>query len=49
MPIEIEAKFLNIDIEDIRTKLGVAGGKLELPMRIMRREHFDYPDGRYQL
>jgi len=48
MPLEIEAKFLNVDINDIRSKLQAAGGKLEHPMRIMRREHFDYPDERYQ-
>jgi adenylate cyclase class 2 len=48
MPTEIEAKFLNIDIEDIRAKLKAAGAKLEQPMRLMRRDLFDYSDKRYK-
>jgi adenylate cyclase class 2 len=48
MNYEIEAKFLNIDIEEIRTKLTQAGGSCLKPMRLMRRAMFDYPDGRFQ-
>lgn len=48
MNYEIEAKFLNIDIEEIRTKLTQAGGNCLKPMRLMRRAMFDYPDGRFQ-
>lgn len=46
MAAEIEAKFLNVDHDEIRAKLQVAGGILEAPMRLMRRQLFDYPDGR---
>lgn len=48
MNYEIEAKFLNIDIEEIRTKLTQAGGSCLKPTRLMRRAMFDYPDGRFQ-
>lgn len=46
MAVEIEAKFLNIHHDEIRVKLELAGAKLEYPMRLMRRQLFDYPDGR---
>jgi adenylate cyclase class 2 len=48
MPAEIEAKFLNVDIEDIRQRLKQAGAELEHPMRLMRRDLFDHADGRYK-
>ena len=48
MPLEIEAKFLRVNHDEIRAKLVAAGAKLEHPMRLMRRELFDYPDGRFQ-
>ncbi|HVW23154.1 MAG TPA: class IV adenylate cyclase [Candidatus Saccharimonadales bacterium] len=48
MPAEIEAKFLNVDIEDIRARLKAAGAKLEQPMRLMRRDLFDHADDRYK-
>lgn len=48
MQQEIEAKFLNIDPEQIRAKLKEAGAILEQPMRLMRRVQFDYPDMRYK-
>ncbi len=48
MPTEIEAKFLNVDIDDIRAKLKAAGAELEHPMRLMRRDQFDHADGRYK-
>jgi adenylate cyclase class 2 len=34
---EIEAKFLDVSIEDIRNRLTQAGGTLEHPMRLMKR------------
>ena len=48
MATEIEAKFLDIDHDEIRAKLAAAGAELEAPMRLMRRQLFDYPDGRLQ-
>ena len=35
MKTEIEVKFLNIDIEDIRAKLQAAGAVCEQPMRLI--------------
>lgn len=37
MQSEIEAKFLSINFDEVRSKLKAAGGKLEKPMRLMRR------------
>lgn len=37
MQTEIEVKFLNVDIEDIRERILSAGGKLMQPMRLMKR------------
>lgn len=37
MKSEIEVKFLDIDIEDIRGRLKNAGAELEHPMRLMKR------------
>jgi adenylate cyclase class 2 len=37
MNSEIEAKFLNINHETIRKTLSTLGGKLEQPMRVMKR------------
>jgi len=37
MRAEIEVKFIDIDIEDIRRRLRVAGAHLEHPMRAMKR------------
>jgi adenylate cyclase, class 2 len=48
MPTEIEAKFLKIDIEDVRARLKASGAELEHPMRLMRRNQFDHTDQRYQ-
>lgn len=47
MKPEIEAKFLNIEIETIREQLKEVGAHLERPMRLMRRHQFDHPDHRY--
>lgn len=46
MQQEIEAKFLDVDHDDVREKLRAARANLEQPMRLMRRDLFDYPDGR---
>lgn len=48
MQTEIEAKFLDINHDEIRAKLKKLGAKLEHPMRLMRRELFDHADNRYQ-
>lgn len=37
MQAEIEAKFLNVDIDDVRARLAAAGAVCEAPMRLMRR------------
>ena len=37
MDAEIEVKFLDVDIENVRTRLQDAGAVLEQPMRLMRR------------
>jgi adenylate cyclase class 2 len=46
MKTEIEAKFLNIDVDKIRNKLKEIGAVLEYPERLMKRKVFDYPDKR---
>ncbi len=46
MQKEIEAKFLNSDHEIIRTKLSGLGARCYVPMRLMRRTTFDFPDRR---
>lgn len=46
MAAEIEVKFLNIDHDEIRATLAAAGATLAQPMRLMRRQLFDFPDGR---
>lgn len=43
MKNEIEVKFLNIDIDEMRTKLTAAGGHLEQPMRLMKRVNMEEP------
>ncbi len=40
MKTEIEVKFVNVDIDAIRSKLRDAGATLEQPMRLMRRQVF---------
>jgi adenylate cyclase class 2 len=44
MNLEVEAKFLNVDFDALRTKLTALGATLEQPMRLMRRVIFDLPD-----
>ncbi|CAN5422529.1 hypothetical protein BH10PAT3_BH10PAT3_1140 [soil metagenome] len=48
MQQEIEVKFLDVKVDDIRAKLHALGAHCEHPMRLMRRVHFDYPDHRFQ-
>ncbi|MEI6191071.1 MAG: CYTH domain-containing protein [bacterium] len=44
MKTEIEAKFLNINVEEIRKKLKKVGAVMQYPERLMKRKVFDYPD-----
>lgn len=37
MQTEIEVKFCNVDVEDVRSRLQAVGAHLEVPMREMRR------------
>ncbi len=48
MQIEIEAKFLDVNHDDIRVNLKKLGAKNVLPKRLMRRKNFDYPDQRLE-
>lgn len=48
MKPEIEAKFLDIDHDDMRAKLKAIGAECVQPMRVMRRKGYDFPDGRLQ-
>jgi len=48
METEIEAKFLNIDSDKIRTRLKEIGAIMEYPERLMRRKVFDYPDAKLE-
>ncbi len=48
MQTEIEAKFLEIDVESIRSKLKQLGASCVLPMRVMKRKNFDFPDHRLE-
>ena len=43
MKAEIEAKFVDVDIDDVRGRLKAAGAKLEQPMRLMRRVLIEEP------
>jgi adenylate cyclase, class 2 len=46
MKTEIEAKFLNINANELREKLKKIGAIMEYPERLMKRKVFDYPDER---
>lgn len=48
MQTEIEAKFLDVNHDEIRKKLKALGAKLEQPMRLMRRKNYDYKDRRLE-
>ncbi len=44
MPIEIEAKFLGVNVDAVRATLKDAGAELVYPERLMRRRNFRRPD-----
>ncbi len=46
MQPEIEVKFLNLNHDEIRLKLGALGAICEKPMRLMRRAMLDHLDNR---
>jgi adenylate cyclase class 2 len=48
MQTEIEVKFLAVDHNQVRAALQKAGGRLEHPMRLMRRTVFDWPDSQLE-
>lgn len=48
MQTEIEAKFLNVNIADMRQRLQSAGAVLVHKDRLMRRQTFDFPDRRLE-
>jgi len=48
METEIEAKFLNIDLDAFRKNLTQNGAKLIHSERLMRRKNFDYADSRLE-
>lgn len=43
MQTEIEVKFVDVDIDDVRERLKAAGARLEYPMRAMRRVLIEEP------
>jgi hypothetical protein len=44
MQTEIEAKWLDTDIGEMRNRLKAIGATLAAPERLMVRSVFDYPD-----
>jgi len=44
MKPEIEAKFLDVNHDELRVKLKALGATCKVLMRIMRRKNFDFPD-----
>jgi adenylate cyclase class 2 len=46
MQPEIEAKFLNVDHDVLRTRLTAAGAICRQPMRLMKRNRYDFADDR---
>lgn len=48
MKPEIEAKFLDVDFDDLRAKLRALGAECSHSTRLMRRKNFDYPDMRLE-
>lgn len=49
MNTEIEAKFLNLNHQEIRDRLNEVGAVCEAPMVLMKRAIIDYPDRRMQV
>ncbi|HSQ97418.1 MAG TPA: CYTH domain-containing protein [Rickettsiales bacterium] len=48
MAKEIEAKFLNVEIEDVRNRLKKLGANLKTPMRLMKRVMAKTPEMKIQ-
>jgi adenylate cyclase class 2 len=48
MKPEIEAKFLAVDHDQIRTRLTALGATQTRPSTLMRRKNYDYPDYRLE-
>lgn len=48
MQTELEAKFLDVDPADLRTRLAAAGAQQQYAERLMRRNVFDFPDNRLE-
>src|SRR5688500_13456541 len=48
MQTEVEAKFLDADLDEVRKNLESLGGVRVTPLRLMKRKHYDYPDGSLQ-
>jgi adenylate cyclase class 2 len=46
MKPEIEVKFLNVDHDVLRARLKELGATCQIPMRLMKRKNYDFPDGR---
>jgi adenylate cyclase class 2 len=46
MKPEIEVKFLNVNHNELREKLQALGAVCEKPMRLMKRQNYDFADGR---
>lgn len=46
MKPEIEAKFLDVDHDVLRAKLKEIGAECVQPMRVMKRQGYDFEDGR---
>lgn len=44
MKPEIEAKFLDVNHQELRKKLESLGAVCKQPMRLMRRKNYDFPD-----
>ena len=48
MDTEVEAKFLNVDHDELRAKLEAAGATRERPIQTVRRVMMDFPDNRLE-
>lgn len=48
MKPEIEAKFLDVNHEELRQKLQLLGATCEKPLRLMKRKNYDFPDKRLE-
>lgn len=48
MQTEYEAKFLDVDVSALRSRLKTLGAAQKFAERLMKRRNFDYPDSRLQ-